>query len=231
MKTTVLLAGLLAVLAAPLRARAQEGDPESDPRKQEVVNKLNTMRLTVDFKDNTLDDALTFIRDFSGLNIVVDAEVGQKAGNDLKVTLHVKDLLLKSCLKLMLNSRELTAVYKDGVILVVPKGRADKNVYLQIYDVRDLLVKIQDFSGPKVELVSPSKGGGGPLTGATFTLEEPKSTISEEFITEMVKANTGDRSWDEGATITLTNGMLIISQSRRVHGEIKQLINLLRQFK
>ena len=232
MKTTILSVAILAVLAVPLCA--QEGESESDPRRQEVVNKLNTMRLTVDFKDNTLDDALTYIRDFSGLNIVVDAEVGQKASADqLKVTLHVKDLLLKSCLKLMLNARDLTAIYKEGVILIVPKGRADKNVYLQIYDVRDLLVKLQDFAGPKVELVSPSKGGGGPLTGATFTLEEPKSTITEEFITEMVKVNTGDRSWDEnqGATISLTNGMLIISQSRRVHGEIKQLINMLRQFK
>jgi type II secretory pathway component GspD/PulD (secretin) len=230
----ILTAAALMALAAPLRAQEGTGDAETDPRRQEVVNKLNTMRLSVDFKDNTLDEVLSFIRDFSGLNIVVDAEVATKASADqLKVTLRVKDLLLKSCLKLMLNSRELTAIYKDGVILVVPKGRADKNVYLQIYDVRDLLVKIQDFAGPKVELVSPSKGGGGPLTGATFTLEEPKSTITEEFITEMVKANTGDRSWDEnqGASITLTNGMLIVSQSRRVHGEVKQLINLLRQFK
>ena len=234
MKMKILAAVALAAIATPLRAQEGTGDSEADPRKQEVVNKLNSMRLTVDFKDNTLDEALSFIRDFSGLNIVVDAEVATKASADqLKVTLRVKDLLLKSCLKLMLNSRDLTAVYKDGVILVVPKGRADKNVYLQIYDVRDLLVKIQDFAGPKVELVSPSKGGGGPLTGATFTLEEPKSTITEEFITEMVKANTGDRSWDEnqGASITLTNGMLIVSQSRRVHGEVKQLINLLRQFK
>jgi hypothetical protein len=231
---TILSAALLAVLARPLPAQEGTGEFESDPKKQEIVNKLNTMRLTVDFKDNTLDEALNFIRDFSGLNIVVDAEVSQKLNPDqLKITLRVKDLLLKSCLKLMLGSRELTATYKDGVILVVPKGRTDKNVYLQIYDVRDLLVKLQDFPGPKVELVSPSKGGGGPLTGATFTLEEPKSTITEDFITEMIKANTGDRSWEEnqGASVTLTNGMLVISQSRRVHGEIKQLLQLLRQFK
>jgi type II secretory pathway component GspD/PulD (secretin) len=231
---TILTATLVTILATPLLAQEGTGGEESDPRKQEIVNKLNTMRLTLDFKDATLDDVLGYIRDFSGLNIVVDAEVGQKVTPDqLKVSLHVKDLLLKSCLKLMLSSRELTATYKEGVILIVPKGKTDKNVYLQIYDVRDLLVKIQDFGGPKVELVSPGKGGGGPLTGATFTLEEPKSIITDEFLTEMVKANTGDRSWDENnlASITLTNGMLVVSQSRRVHGEIKQLINLLRQFK
>ncbi|HVR85967.1 MAG TPA: hypothetical protein VMU54_16725 [Planctomycetota bacterium] len=231
MKTT-LTAAILGLLALP--AMAQEGGNESDPRKQEVVSKLNTMRITVDFANVTMEEAVGYLRDFSGLNIIVDAEVYKNQSEDqLKVTLKVKDLLLKSVLKLMLNSRELTAMYKEGVVLIIPKGKIDKSVTLQLYDVRDLLVKIQDFAGPKVELVSPSKGGGGPLTGATFTLEEPRSTLTEEFITEMVKQNTGDKSWDENpnASITLTNGVMVVSQSKRVHEEIKRFINLLRQFK
>jgi hypothetical protein len=49
----------------------------------------------------------------------------------------------------------------------------------------------------------------------------------------MVKENTGDRSWEENpnASVTLANGMLLVSQSRRVHEEIRRLIGLLRQFK
>ena len=231
MKTTM-TAAILGLLALPVMA--QEERSESDPRRLEVLNKLNTMRITVDFANVTLEEAIGYLRDFSGLNIVVDAEVYKNQSEDqLKVTLKVKDLLLKSILKLMLNSRELTAMYKEGVLLVVPKGKIDKAVTLQLYDVRDLLVKIHDFAGPKVELVAPSKGGGGPLTGATFSLEEPKSTITEEFITEMVKQNTGDKSWDENpnASITLTNGVMVVTQSKRVHEEIKRFINLLRQFK
>ncbi len=226
-------AGVL-LLGLALPTSAQDEPQDGDPRKAEILRKLNSMRVSVDFTASPLDEALGFLRDFSGLNIVIDTEVSQKLSEDqLKVTLKVKDLLLKSVLKLMLSNRELTAVYKEGVLLVVPKGRMDKSVTLQIYDVRDLLVKIQDFPGPKVELVSPSAGGGGPLTGATFSLEEPKSTISEEFITEMVKQNTGDKSWDENpnASLTLANGMLLVSQSRRVHEEVKRLIGLLRQFK
>jgi hypothetical protein len=229
---TMLTAAILGILALP--AMAQEGDTTTDPRKQEVLNKLNTMRVTVDFSNTTLEEAISYLRDFTSLNIIVDAEVYKAQSEDqLKVTLKVKDLLLKSVLKLMLTSRELTAMYKEGVVLIVPKGKVDKAVTLQLYDVRDLLVKIQDFAGPKVELVSPSKGGGGPLTGATFTLEEPRSTITEEFITEMVKQNTGDKTWDENpnASISLTNGVMVVSQSKRVHEEIKRFINLLRQFK
>jgi type II secretory pathway component GspD/PulD (secretin) len=229
---TMLTAALLSLAALP--AFAQEGGESTDPRKQEVVNKLNTMRVTVDFNNQTLEETMNFLRDFTGLNIVVDAEVYKNQSEDqLKITLKVKDLLLKSVMKLMLSSRDLTAMYKDGVVLIIPKGKIDKSVTLQLYDVRDLLVKIQDFSGPKVELVSPQKGGGGPLTGATFSLEEPRSTITEEFITDMVKQNTGDKSWDENpnASITLTNGVLVVSQSKRVHEEIKRFVNLLRQFK
>jgi hypothetical protein len=228
----MLTAAILGILALP--ALAQEGGNETDPRKQEVLNKLNTMRVTVDFTNTTLEEAISYLRDFTSLNIIVDAEVYKSQTEDqLKITLKVKDLLLKSVLKLMLTSRELTAMYKEGVVLIVPKGKIDKAVTLQLYDVRDLLVKIQDFAGPKVELVAPSKGGGGPLTGATFTLEEPRSTITEEFITEMVKQNTGDKSWDENpnASINLTNGVMVVSQSKRVHEEIKRFINLLRQFK
>ena len=228
----MLTAVILGLMALP--AFAQEGSTnETDPRKQEVVNKLNTMRVSVDFANNTLEEAISFLRDYTSLNIVIDAEVYKSQTEDqLKVTLKVKDLLLKSVLKLMLSARELTAMYKEGVILVVPKGKIDKSVTLQLYDVRDLLVKIQDFPGPRVELVSPQKGGG-PLTGATFSLEEPHSTITEEFITEMVKQNTGDKSWDENpnASITLNNGVLVVSQSKRIHEEIKRFVNLLRQFK
>ncbi|MBI3857421.1 MAG: hypothetical protein HY293_17175 [Planctomycetes bacterium] len=230
---TMLTAIILGCLALPLAA--QEGGTETnDPRKQEVLNKLNTMRVSVDFANQTLEEAVAFLRDFTGINIIVDAEVYKNQSEDqLKVTLKVKDLLLKSVLKLVLSSRELTAMYKEGVVLIVPKGKVDKAVTLQLYDVRDLLVKIQDFAGPKVELVSPQKGGGGPLTGATFSLEEPRSTITEEFITDMIKQNTGDKSWDENpnASITLTNGVLVVSQSKRVHEEIKRFVNLLRQFK
>lgn len=227
---TVLTVLALAAMAPAALAQAAAGD--LDNRKQEILNKLNSTRITLDFKDATLDEALSYIRDFTGINIVIAAEVTQQLSpEDLRISLRVKDLTLKSALKLMLSARGLTATYKEGVLVVVPRDSVDRAVNLQLYDVRDLMVQLRDFPGPKVELVSP-QAGGGPLTGATFTLDEPKQTITEDFLVEMVTANTGDRSWDENpnASINLQNGILIVSQSKRVHAEVKRLINLLRQF-
>jgi type II secretory pathway component GspD/PulD (secretin) len=229
MNKTILALAVAAV--AGTAAPAQEGDAP-DARKQEILNKLNSMRVGVEFNGTPMEEALNFIREFSGLNIVVDAEVPTKLTEDqLKVTLKVKDLLLKSVLKLMLNPRDLTAVYREGVLLILPKGKADHAVTLQMYDVRDLLVKIQDFPGPKVELVPAT--GQRPDMGAVFILEDSHSTITEEFITEMVKTNTGDHSWEENpnASITLANGILVVSQSRRVHQEIRQFLSKLQQYR
>ena len=229
-------AGLvLALFSAP--AWAQGSSQRLDPKKQEILNKLQNMKVDLNFENAPFQDVISYVRDLSGLNIVISAEVGENLSDDqLTVTLKVKELRLKSALKIVLGSRDLTATYKDGVILIIPKdSERNVSVHLQLYDVRDLLVKIRDFPGPVVELASPADAAAlaGPLTGATFSLEEPESIITEDFIVEMIQANTGDSSWDElpNASLTLNNGILVVSQSRRVHGEIQRLINLLRQFK
>ena len=214
---------------------AQEGEAgASDPHRQEMVNRLGTMRVTVDFNNTPFEEAIAYLRDFSGLNIVVDPEVYQQQSADsIKITLKAKDLLFKSVLKLMLGSHGLSAESRDGVLMIVPKGRLDKAVTLELYDVRDLLVKLQDHPGPKVELTSPGKPGVSNAGIIVTGLEEPQPIMTEEFITTMVKENTGGKSWDENpnASLVLTNGVLAVSQSKRVHEEIKRFIGSLRQFK
>src|SRR5574342_605281 len=102
---------LAALLAFAGTAFAQE-----DPRKLEVINKLNSQRISLDFKDAPIEDVVNFLREFTGINLYIAPDIHAKLSEDqLKVTLKVKDLLLKSALKLMLTSKDMTAVYKEGV--------------------------------------------------------------------------------------------------------------------
>src|SRR5438552_2054470 len=123
-------------------------------------------------------------------------------------------------------------MYKEGVLLVVTKGKIDKAVTLQLYDVRDILVKIQDFQGPKVELVSPSKGGGGPLTGATFTLDEPKeSSIGQDQIVDLIKENISPGTWEGEQTIDKTpNQQLLVNAPPKVHRELREFLGKIRSY-
>ncbi|HKS16103.1 MAG TPA: hypothetical protein VJU16_02265 [Planctomycetota bacterium] len=224
-----LLAAALIALAGGT-AFAQEGG--SDPVKR-IKDKLATIKITLDFKDARLEEVIAYFQEFSGLNFHLDPDARAKDGEETKVTIKLKDVTLKTALKLVLNPRDLGCVYKDGVIVVATKAKLGTQTVTRVYDVRDLLFRLRDFAGPRVELTVPG-GAGAALAGASFTLEEePKGELTEEFLTDLIKTNTGERSWDDNsaASVSQINGLLVISQSKPVHEEIRRLLDLLRQFK
>jgi hypothetical protein len=214
-----------AVMAAAAAALAQE---TVDPRKQDIVNRLSAQKVTVDFREIGLREAVDFLRDATGINFHVDGKCEDKG--EIKISLKVKDLPLKTVIKLMLAPHELTAVYSDGVLVLKPVSDARGTMVTQVYDVRDLLMKIGDFPGPKVELTSAASG---PVTGIITTIEpEPATPINEDLITELIRGNTGGSTWDDpAASITLANGMLVVVQTKGTHREIDGMLNKLRQYR
>ncbi|RPH42003.1 MAG: hypothetical protein EHM91_09720 [Planctomycetota bacterium] len=222
MKTMTVVAAILAMSAA---ARADES-------RAETIRKLDTMKVSVDFEDVKLPEALDYLRDFTGLNLVVLPKAMEKEG-DTKIRLKVKDLSVKSVLKLLLASRGLTVGYRDGALVVLPKEDLQDATTMKMFDVRSLLVKLQDHAGPRMELVQPGKSGVGPITGVSI-LEEPKPPpVDEDFMVQLIRENTGSGSWDSNpkAAINLTNGMLVVSQTPSVLREVDALLGKLGQYR
>ena len=208
-------------------------DAEADPDILAINRKLDTMKIDLAFENTKLEDILAFIRDFSGLNILLDAAVRDKVDPEKPVTFKVKDLVLKNVLKLLLSQFGLDYhITEEKVVLLTDPKKAGGGSVLELHDIRDILVKLQDFAGPKVELVSPSKGGGGPLTGATFTLDEPKeSSVGEEQIVDLIKENISPGTWEGEQTIEKTpNQQLLVNAPPRVHRELREFLGKLRSF-
>ena len=212
---------LMALLVMAAAAFAGDG-------REDAVRKLETMKITVDFEDVKLPEAVDYLRDVTGLNLVMLPKAMEKDG-DSKIRLKVKDLSVKSVLKLLLASRGLTATYRDGAIVILPKEDLQDSTAMRMFDVRALQVKIQDFAGPVVELT----GANSKKVGAVVTLlDEPRTTLPDEFLLDMVRANTGNGSWDSNskAAINLNNGMLTVSQTPSVLREIEAFLGLLGQY-
>jgi type II secretory pathway component GspD/PulD (secretin) len=196
--------------------------------REDAMRKLESMKITVDFEDVKLPEALDYLRDVTGLNLVLLPKAMEKDGES-KIRLKVKDLSVKSVLKLLIASRGLTATYRDGAIVVLPKEDLQDSTIMKMFDVRSLQVKIQDFPGPLVELT----GSNTKKVGTVITsIEEPRTTIPDDFLIDMVKANTGSGSWDSNpkAALNLNNGMLVVSQTPSVLREIESLLGLLGQY-
>ncbi len=207
------IATMLAVLVVAGSAWGQDGDA-----RRAALDKLATQRITVDFRETPLADAIDYLRDATGLNFHLDPAV---SGSDARVTLKVKDLPVRSVLKLALAARGLQCGWKDGVLLVGPKTAAAMST--RIYDVRDLAVNLQDFPGPSMDL---KKDAPGPIVD---WMPEPKPRMSEDFLVEMVRAGSGAAAWEEaGASMNPAGGLLVVTQTEAAHREIASLLNRLR---
>lgn len=217
MKTMTTLAAILATALA-----AWAGDTRED-----AARRLETMKISVDFEDVKLPEAVDYLRDITGLNLVLLPKAMDKDA-ETKIRLKVRDLSVKSVLKLVLAPRGLGATWRDGAVVILPREDLQDSTTVRMFDVRALQVKIQDFMGPKVELTSPAS----KQMGVTVTLEEPKDPIPDDFLLEMIRVNTGSGTWDSNpkAAITLNNGMLTVSQTPAVLREIDRLLGLLGQY-
>ena len=205
MKTLMTLVLLAATAAA------------QDPGRDEAVRKLTTLKVSVDFEKIRLQDALDYLRDVSGLNVIVSPSALNKEG-DQTLSLKAKDLSVKSVLKLMLHGRGLTATWRDGALVVLPVEELSTAVTMRIYDVRSHLLKLPDHPGPRVELVASV----GPNVGILTEFPDDKVIMEPQFLVDLVKANTGGRSWEANpnAVIDMADGRLVVTQSAGVHAEI-----------
>ena len=202
---------LLTAVMVCLQGGANERDLEA---------KLKNLKLTLDFKESTLDALADYVRDVADLNIVVSPKIEKRDGVTLKVT----DLSLKSILSLVLKPRGLICLVKDGVLSITVKE--DEPVVLEIYDVRDVMYSPPDFIAPEIDLDSTKPGVICDLGMAT-------ETTPEFPLEELVRAHTGGRSWDENAkaSLKLSNGLLVVKQTKSVQREIRRMLAEMRTMK
>ncbi len=225
--------------ASTLPAQEQKAAAQGERRavsdeaaqKQEILRKLETTKVTLDFTGTSLQDVMDFLREMTGLNFVIDPRVTDNlTAEQLAVTIRLTDVSLKSALRIILKMRELTLIYRHGVLVVIHESDLADTVVMRVYDVRDLLVKIKDFPGPNIELKMNEVGTEFP--DDTFG-NGSNPTEDPDFITNLIKTHTCSKSWEENpkVSIALSNGLLVVAQTPAGHKEVLNLLNRLREMK
>ncbi len=198
---------------------------------QKIDSVLKTKKVSVDFEETSLKEAISFVHTITGLNIVIDQNIYKDRDEEsLRITLKVDDLSAGDVLDLMLRFKGLGRCMRHGVLFITTHAESSGRPYLKFYDVRDLTLKIQDFPGPDIELK-----GSGDQVGPVFPggEDEVKNNIDLDEITELIKTTCGENSWDEnpGCKLAEVNGVLMIRQTANVHAEILKLISMLRSLR
>lgn len=227
----IALGVLVGVVLAASPVRAQEvGPANTESQKTGIISKLATMRISVNWEDTTIKEAIAYIQEFTGINFLIHPSADAEGAT---ASLSLQGVRILSVLKLILKPNDLGAVYEDGLIVIKPRDMVGQHVVTRVYDVRDLFVKISNFPGPQLELL-PGRGAGG-APGVSFTLEEPaEPKLDEMTLEDIIKSVTGWTVWDENefAMMQFTpNRMLVVTQTPNVHAEIERAIQLLRWFR
>jgi hypothetical protein len=131
-------------------------DLGNNPAEQKIIDELDTeTRMT--FFDTPLKDVIDTIKGQHNIPIIIDERALTEVGLDSNtvVNIDLKGISLRSGLKLMLNSLQLTYVINDEVLKITTPEAAENELIVRTYEVGDLVMPIpsgQGFGG---------MGGGG----------------------------------------------------------------------
>ncbi len=151
-------------------------------REIEIDKKMRTP-VSLQFTAAPLSKVLETLAKLGEVNLYLDPQGLLQEGvtSDTPVTIELRnEIMLKSALNLILEPLHLSYVVKDEVLKITSEAMRDGQVYMQTYNVADLVVPIPNFVPTPMGLQSAYQGamanvnpwygsGGAPFGGSSTT--------------------------------------------------------------
>ncbi|GIW87369.1 MAG: hypothetical protein KatS3mg108_1693 [Isosphaeraceae bacterium] len=138
-----------AALTERRRALADRLAPKKSARVLEIESALNKPITLPNSDQMTLGEAIKYLSEYSGINIVPDAaalaEEGLTLNSPVNITA-VNNVKLKSVLKYMLSPLHLSYVIEDEVLFITSPQANKARMYPVVYSVADLVISPQGKS-------------------------------------------------------------------------------------
>ncbi len=186
---------------------------------------------SVDWQDKPLDEAIKFIRNSTGTNVVVERAVDEAVpASDRNLALQFDTINAASALKLAVESLKLTYIVEDGLVKITTPAELRKRKVVQFYEVRDLVAKLSSFPGVEINLNPSGSTPGGAAAEEADSGEENRAIESDRLI-DMIKQTVDKASWDEDSTNSIIdkNGTLVVRQTPENQRNIRDLLTNLRR--
>jgi hypothetical protein len=244
------LFGVLPVLAQEKGVTSNTGTreeslPDFSVSSREAANLLRQRVASVNWKDATFEEVLDWVKTQGEGRVNVVPKWGplniQSVSPERSVTLQLNNTTIADVLKEVTDQLSETGDIQYRAIgnklTVSTKQDFERTMYLRVYDVGDLLFRIESFGpeAPKIDLQktnrSGSGGGGSVFTGASGSSGQQQDTErlereNEEGLIKLrhiIEQTIAPESWDLGGG---EGGSIGASQTARDgggHGRIRVL--------
>ena len=126
--------------AIPTGAQAMTA---KSPARVLLEKKANQIIPSIDFTDARLKDVVEYLAGSNDINIVIDESVVTDVSG---VTVHLKNIPLIQALDIILRTKGLKYRFEDNIIWITTAEKlAEEDLVVRVYDVQDLVGKLQDF--------------------------------------------------------------------------------------
>ena len=116
------------------------------PSEEKITAALDEMT-EIEFIDTPLSDAMDFLSDMHGIQIVLDETAMAEDGisSDEPLTRTLSGVTLRSALRILLQDLALTYVIENEVMLITTEAEAELIMSTRVYPVGDLVIPIQSM--------------------------------------------------------------------------------------
>jgi type II secretory pathway component GspD/PulD (secretin) len=236
---------------------AERGEQVGD---QAVAAQLDRRLPDIKFDAVGFSDVIDFLRDLTSANIFVNWRALEAAGVDKNapVTARLRDVPFAKVLRTILDdvsggTTKLGYTIDEGVITISTEDDLAKNTSTRVYDIRDLIIDVPDFTdAPKFDLTQSQGNGGGTtigggaggggqqgggnLFGGGGGNGETKGPTRQELVEAIIKLiqdTVASDTWkDNGGNIGSVRelgGQLIVTQTPENQRALVKLLDQLRE--
>ena len=204
----------------------EEVKKQESPTEKMIRTKLETTPVEVNFRDTEFTAAIEFLRDISGLNIVMTREA-REAVEGKTVNLRIVKRPVKSVLALLLQTEpSLRWLVKYDVVYITTEGAVEEDLLLEFYSVSEIVMVPPDHEAPQIALETGAPDSGGGL--GDMDDEERGAGIESDMLQNLIDQVMSDAERNVG-DIKYGNGILMVRKPLSAHRKIQKLLNALRR--
>ncbi|MBX3365589.1 MAG: hypothetical protein KF866_12600 [Phycisphaeraceae bacterium] len=222
------------------------------PQDRALLARLNDQRLpSIEFRNRTLEQALGYIAETQSVNMDVDWDSLALIDitRDRPIDLTLRNITLANLLERILEkvsesgfgTDKATWTVRDGVLFIASDEKIRKHTILDIYDIRDLVVEIPDYTNaPEFDLnavLQSGQGGGGQSPFQQREQDVDREPLQDRIdrMKDMIEQLIDPMGWENNGGTTGRifdwQGQLVIKNTPANHREIRGLLSKLRQVK
>jgi type II secretory pathway component GspD/PulD (secretin) len=210
------------------RTAREIGSQRAEPWLAALNDRLE-QRVTFDFQDQSFEDVVAFLRQVTGVNIVVSPQVIANGGGGT-VTLKLQNMQFRNALKYILDITGWHMAIQDQAIYISDQPVVGA-AFLRLYDVTDLITPVRDFPGVELAYTTTAGGaGGGSLFGGGGEDQAAQAQDPNQLV-DFIKNNVTKNEWDPAKNIDIqqrSGSTLFVSHTPEGHKLVEQLLANLR---